>query len=148
MKPCTKARLIRVATVPMTALYVAGVFALAGRTDLPMLWAYMLVLGAVGIASILVLDDGLLLERVKPGPGGKDFLAVQVLKWAMVLHLVVGALDVGRFHWSDSVPSALQVAGLVAFGGGLAFAVWAMAANPYFSSVVRLQDERGAAFMP
>jgi protein-S-isoprenylcysteine O-methyltransferase Ste14 len=58
-------------------------------------------------------------------------------------HLVIACLDVGRFHWSNSVPRGLQVAALVLFAVSWLLATWAMAVNRFFSSVVRIQDERG-----
>ena len=56
---------------------------------------------------------------------------------------VVASLDVGRFHWSDTVPLPLQIGALALFALGMALAVWAMAVNKFFSSVVRIQKERG-----
>src|SRR4029077_19937527 len=47
------------------------------------------------------------------------------------------------FHWSDSVPSALQIAGLAIFASALALIFWAMRTNRFFSSVIRLQEDRG-----
>jgi hypothetical protein len=52
-------------------------------------------------------------------------------------------------HWSDSVPAWLQGIGLIAVAAGYALCFWAMAVNRFFSSVVRIQTDRGqyAAFM-
>ena len=54
----------------------------------------------------------------------------------------VAGLD-RRFDWSGDLPVAIQwlAALIVALGFGLA--VWAMIVNPYFSAVVRIQDDRG-----
>ena len=56
---------------------------------------------------------------------------------------VVAGLDVGRFHWSDGVPSAVQGAGLLAVAAALAVVVWAMVVNRFFSPVIRIQSDRG-----
>ena len=56
---------------------------------------------------------------------------------------VVAGLDVGRFHWSGSVAPAMQGIGLLAVVVALAVAIWAMAVNPFFSSVIRIQTDRG-----
>jgi len=56
---------------------------------------------------------------------------------------IVAGLDVGRYHWSDSVPLVLQMIGLAAMAGGLAVMIWAVAVNRFFSSVIRLQTDRG-----
>ena len=55
---------------------------------------------------------------------------------------VVAGLDVGRFHWSDGVPPAVQGAGLLAVVAALAVVVWAMAVNRFFSPVIRMQTDR------
>ncbi len=48
-----------------------------------------------------------------------------------------------RFGWSPPFPPALQVAGLFIMAAGFAFTIWAMANNPFFSSLVRIQTDRG-----
>jgi protein-S-isoprenylcysteine O-methyltransferase Ste14 len=56
---------------------------------------------------------------------------------------IVAGLDVGRFHWSDDVPLPVQAVALAVMAAALAFAVWAVAVNRFFSSVVRIQTDRG-----
>jgi protein-S-isoprenylcysteine O-methyltransferase Ste14 len=56
---------------------------------------------------------------------------------------VAAGLDVGRFHWSDTVPLWVQVAALVGFVLSFAFNIWAMAVNNFYSRVVRIQRDRG-----
>ena len=41
------------------------------------------------------------------------------------------------------MPLAVQVTGLVAMAAALAVVVWAMAVNRFFSSVIRIQTDRG-----
>lgn len=121
----------------------AVLFGCAGRWDLPFFWAYLGILEAFIVVAGLLADPDLARERLHPGPGGKDyFTAVAFLPlWAGMY--VVAGLDVGRFHWSDSVPPALQVVGLVLFAAGVAVMTWAVAVNRFFSSVVRIQRDRG-----
>jgi protein-S-isoprenylcysteine O-methyltransferase Ste14 len=66
-------------------------------------------------------------------------LAVPVL----ILHWIIAGLDRGRFHWGDDVPAWLRGAGLIALAIGWALAFWAMRVNRFFSSVVRIQSDRG-----
>jgi protein-S-isoprenylcysteine O-methyltransferase Ste14 len=56
---------------------------------------------------------------------------------------VVAGLDVGRFHWSDRVPLAVQLLGLVALAAAMAVMTWAVAVNRFFSSAIRIQIDRG-----
>jgi protein-S-isoprenylcysteine O-methyltransferase Ste14 len=59
------------------------------------------------------------------------------------VHWVIAGLDHGRFHWSDSVPIWLQWTALIAVAAGYAFCFWAMRVNRFFSSIVRIQNDRG-----
>ncbi len=55
----------------------------------------------------------------------------------------IAGLDRGRFHWSDTVTISLQFVALALFAAGWAVIVWAMHVNRFFSSVARIQHERG-----
>ncbi len=125
-------------------IIVGGIlFASAGRLDLPMFWVYLGVVLSYVIIALAVLDPGLLQERIRPGPGGKDRY-LRLLAFPFILcHWIVAGLDVGRFHWSDTMPFALQIVGTVGLASGMAISIWAMAVNPFFSPVVRIQSERG-----
>jgi protein-S-isoprenylcysteine O-methyltransferase Ste14 len=59
------------------------------------------------------------------------------------LHWVIAGLDVGHLHWSDSVPRVLQIASFVIFVAANALAFCAMRANRFFSSIIRIQSDRG-----
>ncbi len=121
----------------------ALLFSCAGRWNLPLYWAYLGVWMTATLAVALVADPTLLKERLRPGPGGQDYMTLIVVTplW-LGLHAAAG-LDVGRFHWSDGVPLPLQIVGLLAVTAGMAVTVWAMAVNRYFSSVIRIQADRG-----
>jgi len=56
--------------------------------------------------------------------------------------VIVAGLD-HRYGWSPAFPSWLVVLGFVLIALGYAFATWAFAENRFFSSVVRIQTERG-----
>jgi protein-S-isoprenylcysteine O-methyltransferase Ste14 len=62
---------------------------------------------------------------------------------AILAHLAVAGLDVGRFHWSVPPPGVVRGVALVVYAAGLGFSMWAIVTNRFFSSVVRLQPERG-----
>ena len=118
-------------------------FALAGRWDLPFFWAILLLLGGYSAAVTLLLDPELVRERGDPAAAGPDRAFRALLALFLLAHLAVAALDVGRFHWSDTVPFGLRVAGVVGYGACLAFVLWAMRANRFFVPAVRIQEERG-----
>src|SRR5262245_30725359 len=98
-----------------------------------MFWAYLAVGMASGLVGVFVADPTLIKERIRPGPGGKDYASeILVMPIWLGQHVVAG-LDVGRFHWSDGVPLAVKVIGLLATAGGLAVMIWAIAVNRFFS---------------
>jgi protein-S-isoprenylcysteine O-methyltransferase Ste14 len=125
------------------AILGALLFACAGRWDLPMFWAYLGVWMAPGLVVPFVVDPSLIKERIRPGPGGRDYLTAVAFTPVWLGQCVVAGLDVGRFHWSDNVPLAVQVIALVGMAAGVAVLVWAVAVNRFFSSVIRIQTDRG-----
>jgi protein-S-isoprenylcysteine O-methyltransferase Ste14 len=125
------------------ALLGALLFGCAGRWDLPLFWAYLGMWMAGVVASAWVADPTLARERLRPGPGGNDYLTLIVITPLWLGQHVVAGLDVGRFHWSDSIPLPVQVVGLAAMAAALAVLVWAVAVNRFFSSVIRIQTDRG-----
>jgi protein-S-isoprenylcysteine O-methyltransferase Ste14 len=62
--------------------------------------------------------------------------------WGPALVYAVAGLD-ARFGWSPDVSVALNLAGLAVIVLGYALGTWAMVANRFFSSVVRIQTDRG-----
>jgi len=126
---------------------VALVFFCAGK------WPYWQgVLYAVLTVSMLIVaflfiahNPGLINERLKPGKGAK---AWDKIYWALstplfFITIALSALDAGRFHLSPALPVYVYViASLVYIAGNLLFA-WARQANNFFSSVVRIQKDRG-----
>jgi protein-S-isoprenylcysteine O-methyltransferase Ste14 len=94
------------------------------------------------IVSFAALDPDLLRERMRPG-GKKAPLALRVFSLVLFMHWIVAGLDRGRFHWSDDVPGWLQAICLFTVGSGYALALWAMRVNRFFSSVIRIQSDRG-----
>jgi len=125
------------------ALFGAILFGCAGRWDLPMFWAYLGVWAVSILVGVLVVDPTLIQERIRPGPGGKDYATAILCTPLWLGQYVVAALDVGRYHWSDAVSPAVQLFALLAMTAGMAVVVWAEAVNRFFSPVIRIQTERG-----
>ena len=123
----------------------AILFASAGRIDLPFYWAYLAIFAGVALLTILTISPELLQERVNPGERGRDNLTLLRVVAGLVFvgQWIVAGLDLGRFHWSDTVPTELRVAGLLGTTGFFAMWYWAMRVNPFFSAAVRVQRDRG-----
>jgi protein-S-isoprenylcysteine O-methyltransferase Ste14 len=127
----------------MEGLLAAVLFTAAGRMDLPWFWAVLALHAVLLLIGIRFMDPELRSERLRPGPGGRSrrvrFLALPIV----LTHLIVAGLDVGRFGWSGPIPVVVQAAALAGYAAGLGLSLWAMAANRFFSPVVRIQAERG-----
>jgi protein-S-isoprenylcysteine O-methyltransferase Ste14 len=75
----------------------------------------------------------------------KDWDKVVAGLWGLAQYLVlplVAGLDV-RFGWTLELSAPGHVAGAVVLAVGLGLFGWAMIANAYFSTVVRIQSDRG-----
>ena len=125
------------------AVLGAVLFLAAGRWDLRWFWAYVTLYGLLCFFGFLFLDAGLLRERFRPGAGARDKVTVGLSKALSFAHYVIAGIDVGRFGWSGDLAPGLQGAAVVvvALCGGVT--IWTMAINPFFSAVVRIQEERG-----
>jgi len=58
--------------------------------------------------------------------------------------LLVAGLD-KRFGWTGLFPLAIEIVAFVLYALGSALFSWAMISNAYFSTAVRIQEERGHA---
>jgi protein-S-isoprenylcysteine O-methyltransferase Ste14 len=132
-------------------LFVAAIlFLSAGRLDWVWGWIYVGVFVAFDLATALVLiptSPELLAERADIQEGTKGWDKVLVRLAAAYLPMtswVVAGLD-ERFAWSAPLSLGLQVAALALTMLGYAVVVWAMAANAFFSTTVRIQEERDHA---
>jgi protein-S-isoprenylcysteine O-methyltransferase Ste14 len=123
-------------------LAAAALFASAGTFAIVGFWIYLAIFAAIFAASLLWLDPDLARERMRPG-GKRPPLALRLFSGVLLVHWIVAGLDRGRYHWSDAVPAWLQALGLIAVAAGYALCFWAMRENRFFSSVVRIQTDRG-----
>jgi len=113
-------------------------------------WAYSLLIFTAGVVGRFLAEHrhpGLMAERVnlKNLPN--------VMRWDKVLSplmsvsvgfplFIVAGLD-HRFSWSPDFPIWLNILGLILSAAGYSIAIWALVENRYFSSMVRIQKDRG-----
>lgn len=142
--PLSAAAAVVIAFLPPIILFAA-----AGRLDWGMAWAYLAVVYLTSIGSRVLMyriAPDMVAERSRAfdfkNASGWDklFLPLALILAPLLLNLVAG-LD-HRWTWSV-VPFALQLLGLVVvFLCGLV-GMWAMGVNRFYSSVVRIQKDRG-----
>jgi protein-S-isoprenylcysteine O-methyltransferase Ste14 len=124
------------------ALPALILFAAAGRVNLPLYWAYIAVLEALSIGGLLLIGEDLARERMRPG-GQPPPWSLRFALFFCLAHWLIAGLDRGRYQWSDRMPLAVRLVAFVVFVLGFALTLWAMHVNPFFSSAVRIQRERG-----
>jgi protein-S-isoprenylcysteine O-methyltransferase Ste14 len=127
----------------VNAFFVVSFVLITGRMDLPWMWAYLIVWAGILTYAFFALDPDLRRERFRPGGRSADPVALAFMRLSALATMIVALLDVGRFHWSDDVPRAWHVAGLILFAAGAWLPMHAMSVNRFFSPVVRVQRERG-----
>jgi protein-S-isoprenylcysteine O-methyltransferase Ste14 len=136
----------RVLQLAVYVLVQAAVLLLgSGRPGWTNAWIYLgSYVGMIALTALVVRDPELFAERARLRKDAKAWdKAIGVLFGVCGLGLlVVAALD-ARFGWSPAASGALVLAGLVAFVLGFGLSVWAMASNRFFSTVVRIQADRG-----
>jgi protein-S-isoprenylcysteine O-methyltransferase Ste14 len=145
-KPLSKLAMVLRSSL-QTVLFAVILLASAGRLDLPWVWVLIgthATMTLVAVPILVLRHPDLAQERLRPGPGVRawDKMWVRVYILTVVGHLFLVGLDVGRFHWTDTVPVPVRVLAWGVFLGGLAFSWWAVAENAFFSSMVRVQEDR------
>ncbi len=129
---------------PLLMLLVAGVLTLGlnGHWLDPWVWTWLLVWSGCFAYAVGSISDDLARERFAPPEKGADRVALHFIRLVSLGHIVIGALDGGRWHLAP-VATPLRAAGLagMAFFGAMVFR--AMIANRFFSAVVRVQRDRG-----
>ena len=81
-------------------------------------------------------------EKIKSAKVWDKVLAPLMALSLVFPMVIVAGLD-HRFDWSFPFPLWLIVIGFILISVGYAFATWAFAENRFFSSVVRIQTDRG-----
>lgn len=125
-----------------SAVLIGGVMLLAGRFDDPWLWAYAVAWLATSLYAMVSIDDDLARERFSPPESGADRWWLLTVQLVALAHLIVGGLD-NRFHWSSPVAPVVRGAALAGMAAAFFLVFRAMRENQFFSSVVRVQSERG-----
>ena len=120
-------------------------FSLAGRRDLWYVWTYaaiLTILFSFNLIGLQLKNPDLLKERMRPPSGHAYWTGVIFPIVQLIVQPIIAGLD-HRFHWSDSVPLAGVVVGLLIVAIGMGVVIWAEMVNSFFSGAVRIQTDRG-----
>lgn len=141
---------IRYATREILSVVGMGValFWSAGTLNWWQAWASLAVMAfwTAAIAFIVFrTHPALLAERLRPHQGEKrwDTAIVALEGLVTLVRYILAGLD-QRCAWTGGLPLEVQLAALTlcVLGNDVVF-VWAMAANTFFSRIMRIQSERG-----
>lgn len=130
-----------------STLIPAIMFLLAGRIDYWQGWVYsalnILILGSTTV--ILWDKQDLIQERLDPGAGMKtwDKIYFIISTPLYFVTIVIAPLSVGRFRWESGAGVAIESLAIAIYVLGHSLFIWSKRTNKFFSSVVRIQTERG-----
>ncbi len=119
----------------------------AGRIDWWAAWAVILIWLVWFAAEDFVLlhfNPGLMQERLAPPRQAKvwDRSLLSLIRLLELARYILAGLD-QRYGWTEGIPVAAQIVALAVCFLCTALYAWAMASNPFFSQVVRIQTDRG-----
>ena len=126
------------------AITAVCLFASAGRLNWSNAWVLLGLSFLAGLAFTVGRSPELAAERrnIKAGKNwDKAIVSITVLLGPMAMWITTG-LD-GRFHWSNDLSTLPCTAGVAVATLGSALTAWAIRSNRFFSSVVRIQKDRG-----
>jgi protein-S-isoprenylcysteine O-methyltransferase Ste14 len=132
----------------LTAVYAAALLGSAGTWRWRAAWAFLaLTIALTGCYALVVarVHPDLAQERAAPPADAKRWDKPLVTLIAIVGPLataVVAGLD-RRFGWSPDVPLGAKAAGLALIAAAGVLTCYSVAANRFFSAVVRIQRDRG-----
>jgi protein-S-isoprenylcysteine O-methyltransferase Ste14 len=141
----TQGRLILQGLLAPIVIY-ALIFLVAGRWEFWQAWVYVILNTFIlSLMSILAMrNPALVEERLNPKQGMKSWDKVYfwITTPLYLLALVIASLD-ARFGWTVNLPLGVYWLGVLVYLLGQAIFLWARFTNLYFSSVVRIQTDRG-----
>ncbi|MBN2091866.1 hypothetical protein JW964_19780, partial [candidate division KSB1 bacterium] len=128
-------------------LLVLILLLVAGRSNYWQAWLF----GAVNMGIIIILFSvyaekiGIIRDRMHPGVNTKwwDKLFWMIYGPMNLAIIIVAALDAGRYQWSPRFIPVVYVGGYILYFVANIIHLWAILANEFYTSTVRLQEERG-----
>lgn len=127
-------------------LMIGLLFLVAGRWDYWQAWVYTITntIVLVLMGTVLTKNPELVEERLNPKEGvkGWDKFYFAVTTPLYIVALLLGGLD-ARFGWTKNMPLFIYLSSVIVYLIGQGIFLWARYTNNYFSSVVRIQTDRG-----
>ncbi|TSA46993.1 MAG: isoprenylcysteine carboxylmethyltransferase family protein [Chloroflexi bacterium] len=145
MTPAIRKRLVQIGFLVL--VQVVALFASVWKWNWWNAWAYLalyLVFLAFNAFILLGKHKELVEERSQIGEGAKgwDKVIGGISAFGGLLILILAGLD-ERFGWAGSIPLWVQIGAFVLLGLSYPLFTWAMVSNKFFSTIVRIQKDRG-----
>lgn len=135
-----------VITVVIFLLLAGCLLGAAGQISWPVAWVVLGIYLVSKVAGLVFIDTELIRERAAPGPDvdrrDKVIATLGYLGLYPFTFLVAG-LDAIRFGPAVLISQSIQMIAILIFGFGYGFASWAALSNPFFTTFVRIQNDRG-----
>jgi protein-S-isoprenylcysteine O-methyltransferase Ste14 len=134
----------------MVLFVLVVLFLAAGKLNWWEAWVYViqaLIVLVFSRAIIIRKNPDLAQERAEAGskenvkPWDRILMPLMSIILPLVSWVVCGLDE--RFGWSRDLPDGIQLIALLFLFAGSMLGTWAMTANRFFSSLVRIQTERG-----
>lgn len=134
-------------TLSLSLVFFLILFISAGRVNYWQGWLYVSMNILMTLMTIYASrgNKELTNERFKPGQGIKswDKTLLGLSSLVYFIMLIVAGLDSGRFNWSPYLSPVWYLAGIILTLAGHTVFLIAKHQNKFFSTVVRIQTERG-----
>jgi protein-S-isoprenylcysteine O-methyltransferase Ste14 len=138
--------IIRRLVQTVLTLFFQGFVLFVSAWTLRWMWAWILI--ALGLINLIINGIVLPPEVIEERGRKKE----NVKRWDKILSTVniipllgiyiLSGLDY-RFHWSMDLHAGIHIGGIVISSLGSMLFTWSMISNKFFSTLVRIQDERG-----
>ena len=130
-----------------TIFFLSILFISAGRINYWQGWLYATIcIISVFLNSFALKNKNeLTAERseVKSGTKSWDKKIIGLSAITLIITYIVAGLDSGRFQWSPAVPWVIIATGVILIFLGELIFLMAQKENKFFSSLMRIQSERG-----
>ena len=134
-----------VITIAIFLLLAGCIFGAAGTLSWPMAWAVLAIYAISKAAALIFVNPELIKERTNLGHDVDYREMVFATCGYLCLYpgtFVVAGLDAVRFGPAIPISQSIQITMLFVFALGYGFSFWAVLSNPFFTTNVRIQDDR------
>lgn len=123
-----------------------GVLLFASAWTIHWSWAWILLAAglAVLVFNLFVLPSDVIEERGRKKANVKrwDKILTKIILLPMIGVYILSGLDF-HYSWTGDLKFAVHVLGIAGFVCGSLLMTWSMVSNRFFSTLVRIQEERG-----